>query len=78
MDTLTGSVERITFYNPEARGGLKYVAGVHFTEKIGKWEFKLTMWADCERPVEQDMAKKIFRSIRFPKDQGTGVVAQMK
>jgi hypothetical protein len=60
-----GRRARVGTYHDPKREGLKYFAGVHFP--LGG-VVKLTMWAECEGPAEQETAKKVFYSIRFPKD----------
>lgn len=42
----------------------KYIAAVYFPDLKNNFGTKLTMWANCESPVEQEIAKKIFSSIK--------------
>lgn len=43
----------------------EYVSAVHFPELLPGITSKLTMWANCQNPAEQEIALRIFTSIKF-------------
>ena len=62
----------ITFFRSEHDNPFPYVAAIHFADVgtgpgEGGMITKLTLWADCKSPADQDIAKEIFSSIKFPR-----------
>jgi hypothetical protein len=60
----------VTFRLDEAsashyKGRGKYVAAVYFPDLANEFGRELTVWANCEGPTEQQLAKEIFTSIKF-------------
>jgi hypothetical protein len=50
-------------FTTPADGKLTFIAAIYFPD-TGLGE-KLTFWANCKGPAEQEMAKAIFQSIKF-------------
>ena len=64
------SAKIVTFHRAATDSGFPYVAAVYFPDVLDGqtsvgMKTRLTMWADCKGQSEQEIAKKIFQSIRF-------------
>lgn len=62
--------KQVTFFLPKPEEAPPFVAAVHFSDvgdgpDKGGGTTRLTMFARCRSPADQETAKRIFSSIRF-------------